>query len=175
MLRTLLGLGFFCAACVAEQPESAKMVAAYEIPLPTDPDKRRFLALLTQKAEAAGYHVDAVTQEELKILSKVSPQTFSASVWRGKDDEESIAVAMDFKDHLGRVWIIFSRGEDPIYSQKFRESLVPALIKAWPETASLPIMPGGSIPLSEDLVRTPQGYTVKPSAAAKYSVTDGGR
>ena len=151
-----------------EQPKSAKTVAAYEVPLPTPSDKRRFLALLTQKAEAAGFHVDAATDEELNATSEVAPQTFNATVWRGKDDEERIASAMDFPDGLGRVWISFSLGEDPVRSRQFRQALVPAIKGAWPDTASLPIMPNGAIPLHEDLVRTPQGYIVNPSAAAKY-------
>jgi hypothetical protein len=72
---------------------------------------------------------------------------------------------------LGRVWISFSLGEDPARSRQFREALLPAIMDAWPDTASLPIMPNGAIPLTEDLVRTPQGYIVKPSAAAKYQDT----
>jgi hypothetical protein len=172
MLRIILSLALVCAACgVVEQPKSAKTVAAYEVPLPTPSDKGRFIALLTQKAEAAGFHVDAATDEELKATSAVSPQTFNATVWRGKDDEEPIASAMDFQDRLGRVWISFSLGEDPARSRQFREALLPAIMGAWPDTASLPIMPNGAIPLTEDLVRTPQGYIVKPSAAAKYQDT----
>ena len=164
MLRVVLSLSLICAACGAvEQPKSAKTVAAYEVPLPTPSDKRRF-----QKAEAAGFHVDAATDEELKATSEASRQTFNATVWRGKDDEEPIASAMDFEDRLGRVWVSFSLGEDPARSRHFREGLVPAIKDGWPETASLPIMPNGGIPLTKDLVRTPQGYIVKPSAAAKY-------
>jgi hypothetical protein len=156
-------------ACGAvQQPHSAKTVAAYEVPLPTESDKRRFLTLLTNKAEAAGFHVDAATDQELKVTSEVSPQTFNATVWRGKDDDEPIASAMDFQDRIGRVWISFSLGEDPSRSRRFRESLVPAIEAGWPATASLPIMPNGAIPLTRDLIRTPQGYIVNPAAAAKY-------
>ena len=171
MLRLVLSLSLLCAACgAAEQPKSAKTVAAYEVPLPTDSDKRRFLALITQKAEAAGFHVDAASVEELKVTSEVSSQTFNATVWRGQDDEEPIVSAMDFEDRLGRVWISFSLGEDPVRSRQFREALVPAIKLAWPETAALPIMPSGAIPLARDLVRTRQGYIVNPNAAAKYNV-----
>ena len=92
----------------------------------------------------------------------------NATVWRGKDDEKPIASAMDFQDRLGRVWISFSLGEDPARSRRFREALLPAVRETWPDTASLPIMPSGAIPLTEDLVRTPQGYIVRPEAAAKY-------
>lgn len=170
MLRIVLSLSLLCAACgVVEQPKSAKTVAAYEVPLPSPSDRRRFLALLTQKAETAGFHVDAATDEQLKATSEVSPQTFNATVWRGKDDEEPTASAMDFEDSLGRVWISFSLGEDPVRSRQFREGLMPAIKDGWPGTASLPIMPNGAIPLTRDLLRTPQGYIVNPSAAAKYA------
>jgi hypothetical protein len=169
MFRMVLGLSILCSACGAvEQPEWAETVAAYEVPLPTDADKGRFLELLKREAEAQGYHVDASTPHELEVLSEVSPMTFSAAVWRGKDDAESIASAMDFKDHLGRVWIAFSRGQNVRRSAQFREALVPEIKSAWPETVSLPIMPSGAIPLTEDLIRTSSGYVVNPAAAAKY-------
>lgn len=102
------------------------------------------------------------------MQSEVSPMTFSAAVWRGKDDDESIASAMDFQDHLGRVWISFSLGQDADRSKRFREALVPAIEKTWPGTASLPIMPNGAIPLARDLVRTAAGYRVEPEAAVRY-------
>lgn len=169
MLRSVFALILLCISCgPAEQPKSLKTVAAYEVPLQTPADKQRFLKLLREQAEASGFHVDAATDEELKALSEVSPQTFSAAVWRGKNDDESIASAMDFEDRLGRVWLSFSLGEDPQRSARFREKLVPEIRRLWPETASLPIMPNGGIPLTEDLVRTPSGYAVKESAAAKY-------
>lgn len=169
MLRLIAALSLICAGCGAtEQPDWAKTVAAYEIPLPTAGDKALFLKLLQEKAEASGFHVDAATQSELKALSEVSPISFNAAVWRGKDDDEAIASAMDFKDHLGRIWLSFSLGQDPKRSARFRNALMAAIEKSWPDTAPLPIMPSGSIPLTEDLVRTPFGYVVKPSAAAKY-------
>ena len=169
MARFVLGLSLICAACGAvEQPKSAKSVAAYEVPLPTASDRQSFLTLLTSEAEEAGFHVDAATADELKATSEVSPQTFNATVWRGKDDDEPIASAKDFQDRLGRVWISFSFGQDPARSVRFRKSLMPAIMDRWPETVSLPIMPNGAIPLTQDLVRTPSGYIVSPSAAAKY-------
>ena len=119
------------------------------------------------EAKAHGYHVDAASEAELRNMSKVSPITFNASVWRG-NDEESMASAMDFADRIGRVWIAFPRGEDAERSTRFREALMPKIKQRWPDTASLPIMPTGAIPLTEDLLRTPSGYVVKPSAAAKY-------
>jgi hypothetical protein len=121
-----------------------------------------------QEAEAEGFHVDAASPQELETLSKVSRITFNASVWRGENDEESIASAMDSSVRIGRVWLAFSLGQDPERSKRFRERLIPKITAAWPDTAALPIMPSGAIPLTEDLVRTPSGYVVNPSAAAKY-------
>lgn len=169
MLRRTIWMFLLCAACGAvPQPESLETVAAYEVPLPTTSDKERFLDLLREVAEIEGYHVDAASPSELEVISKVTPITFNASVWRG-DDEESMASAMDFSDRIGRVWISFPKGEDPSRSTRFRERLVPQIKKAWPGTASLPIMPNGALPLTDDLVRTPEGYGVKPSAASKYN------
>jgi hypothetical protein len=152
---------------VAHQPESLRTVAAYEVPLPTPTDKANFLTLLKTEAQVQGFHVDAATPAELEAQSGVSPITFNAAVWRG-DDDEVIASAMDFQDHIGRVWITFSKGEDPSRSARFRSALVSKIKEGWPETASLPIMPNGAIPLTDDLVRKPSGYAVNPTAASKY-------
>ena len=125
------------------------------------------MTLLSEVSETERYHVDAATQSELETISQVSPITFNASVWRG-DDEEIIASAMDFEDRIGRVWISFYKGEDKGRSRRFREALVPKIEEVWPNTTSLPIMPNGAIPLTRDLVRTEDGYEVRPSEAAKY-------
>lgn len=50
---------------------------------------------------------------------------------------------------------------------------MPAIKDGWSETSSLPIMPNGAIPPTSDLVRTPQGYIVKPGSAAKYDAPAG--
>lgn len=169
MFRLTIGLFILCAACgPVEQPRWAETVAAYEVALPTDADKRRFLDLLRKEAKAYGYHVDVATPQDLKVRSEVSPMTFSAAVWRGNNDDESIASAMDFQDRIGRVWIQFSRGQNSRRSAEFRQSLLPKIKSGWPDTRSLPIMPNGAIPLTEDLIRTPSGYIVSPAAAAKY-------
>jgi len=144
-------------------------VAAFEVPLPTASDKSEFLALLRKVAEENGYHVDAASEAELSQMSEVSPISFNATVWRG-DDDEAIASAMDFSDHIGRVWLTFSLGENPENARRFRDSLIPQVKRRWPEMASLPIMPNGAIPLASDLVRTSSGYEVNPVAADKYQV-----
>lgn len=170
-MHRLIGLfALFCSACgVAPQPESAKTVAAFEIPLSSDADRGALLGLMQRTALANGYHVDATGPEDLKRLSEVSTMTFHAAVWRGDDDEEVIASAMDSQDRLGRVWIAFAKGENPVRLQIFRERLMRVVHQRWPETRSLPIMPTGAIPLSTDMVRTSEGYRVKPESAAKYA------
>ena len=168
MLNRTIGLFLVCAACtVAPQPKSLETVAAYEVPLPTALDKARFIDLLGKIARTQGYHVDTASPSELKAMSEVSPITLNVAVWRG-DDEESMASAMDFSDRIGRVWIAFPKGENPSRSKRFRELLVPKIQEIWPRTASLPIMPNGAIPLTDDLVRISSGYKVKASAALKY-------
>lgn len=173
MLRLIIGFSLACTGCgTAEQPKWGKTVAAYEVPLPTAQDKVRFIALLTKEAERAGFHVDAATPDDLAAQSQVSRITLNVTVWRGEDDEESIASAMDFEDRIGRVWLSFSLGQSPQRSARFRDALLPKIKRVWPETASLPIMPNGAIPLTDDLVRTRSGYVVKSSAAVKYQGED---
>src|SRR5579872_4444798 len=93
---------------VTTQPESTKTVAAFEVPLPSEADRNQFLSVLRIAAEAEGMHVDAASGEELKREPEVGPafrMTMNATVWRGINDVEAIASAMDQPDHLGQVWI----------------------------------------------------------------------
>ena len=157
------------------QPESMKTVAAYEIPLPSEADRDQFLSVLRASAEVEGMHVDATSKGDLELEAKASPNfqmTVNAAVWRGSNDDEAVASAMDQFDHLGQVWLIFSRGEDPAMAARFRERAMHEIMHHWPSTLSLPIMPTGAIPLHRDLIRTPTGYIVKPSEAHKYDLTD---
>ena len=131
---------------------------------------------LRQKTE--GMHVDAESKNELENLRKAIPlaeMTMNAAVWRGANDEESMASVMDAHDHLGQVWIMFSRGKDPTLSGRFRENAMREIKRRWPDTLSLPIMPTGAIPLRRDLIRTPNGYIVNPSEAYRYQLLTDGR
>jgi hypothetical protein len=96
--------------------------------------------------------------------------TMNATVWRGSNDDEAVASAMDQNDNLGQVWIAFFKGRDLTLASRFRESAMREIMVRWPGTLSLPIMPTGAIPLHTDLVRAPTGYIVKPSEAHKYDL-----
>jgi hypothetical protein len=86
------------AGCgAASQPESVRMVAAFEIPLASKAERTEFLSVLRTAADAQGRHVDAATDDELEREARVIPtarRTLSAAVWRGANDEESVASAM---------------------------------------------------------------------------------
>ena len=155
------------SGCVAEQPESAETIAAYEVPLQSEQDRVEFLAVVGEAARAEGLHLDAATRQELEFL--IAERTVHAAVWRGETDDEAEAVIMDQPDHLGQVWIMFLRGENPQLATRFRERTMAEIMARWPTTLSLPIMPNGAIPLHADLVRTPEGYIVDPAAASKYA------
>lgn len=160
------------SGCVVEQPESAETVAAYEIPIPSRRERAEFLSVIGEVASAEGLHVDSATRQELQRTAEIIPtaeMTIHAAIWRGEGHNESEAVIMDQHDHLGQVWIMFSRGEDPQLATDFRERAMREVMARWPETVSLPIMPNGAIPLHADLIRTPEGYIVDPTAASKYT------
>lgn len=164
------------AACgVTSQPASIETVAAYEIPLPTSEERLEFLAILRKAAAAEGAHVDAASDEQLQRTADVSPpakMTIHAAVWHGSGDNESWATILDQADHLGQVWIMFSRGEDHALASRFREQAMRGIRARWPDTLSLPIIDRSGIPLRSDLERTPAGYRLSPSAVLKYGRTD---
>jgi hypothetical protein len=162
---------FLCVACgVASQPESARTVAAFEVPLPTPQERTEFLALLSAAAQAEGLHVDASSAEDLERMSGDSPMTIHAGVWRGANDEEAVASVMDLPGNLGRAWLSFSQGEDPPLVDRFRTRAMQRIMERWPSTQSLPIMPTGAIPLPADLRQTRQGYRVRAEAASRYEL-----
>ncbi len=171
MWKAALALLLTCSACgVAPQLESARTVAAFEVPLPTASEREEFLALLRHEAEAEGFHVDASNAEELEFLSEITPMTIHAAVWRGENDEESVASIMDQQDHLGRAWIMFAQGEEPERVARFREKIMRRIRRRWPGTLSLPIIPTGAIPNPYQLRRTDEGYKLRPEAISNYQV-----
>ncbi|MBB3911602.1 hypothetical protein [Sphingomonas desiccabilis] len=172
-MLALLTMVLAAAACgVAPQPVSSETVAAFEVPLPQAKDRAAFLAILRDAARAEGAHVDAATDEDLRDTGAAMPQakmSIHAAVWRGSDDKEAWATIMDQADHLGQVWIMFSRGENEELAHRFQRRAMRAIQARWPATLSLPIIDYQTIPLRSDLVRTPHGYRVHPSAASRYS------
>lgn len=175
---TLILAFCFVVACTLKQPESAKTVAAFEVPLASENDRNEFLSVLRSAAKTEGMHVDTASKSELESLAKAIPlaeMTMNAAVWRGANDDESIASAMDSHDHLGQVWIMFSKGKDPVIATRFRERVMREIKLRWPDTLSLPIMPTGAIPLPRDLIRTPTGYVVNPTEAYRYQLLTEGR
>lgn len=172
MWRIALALLLACSACgVAPQSESARTVAAYEVPVSTASDRAELLALLIQEAKVAGFHVDADNAEELKQLSQVSPLTINAGVWRGKHDDELVASVLDGPDHVGLAWLVFSKSEEPERTAQFRENVMQRIALRWPnKVEALPIMPTGAIPLHDDLLLTKDGYRVRRQAASKYEL-----
>jgi hypothetical protein len=160
-----------CSACgVAPQPESERYVAAFEVPLPTESDRAEFLALLSQEAKPQGYYVVAANAEEVSQLTKVSPMTIDATVWRGKNDDEDVATVMDDVGHVGLAWLTFAQTREPGETSRFRVRVMRRIMLRWPKTLALPIMPTGSIPLHDDLVLTKDGYRVRAQAASQYEL-----
>ena len=172
MWKASLPLLLTCSACgVAHQPESARTVAAFEVPLPSAAEREEFLALLGQEAQAEGMHVDASTAEELQKLSGPFRMTIHAAVWRGDDDGEAVASVMDHPENLGRPWLMFSKGEQPERVARFRENVMRRVRQRWPGTLSLPVMPTGGIPSRYQLLQTEQGYRLLPKFASNYQIS----
>ena len=163
---------FACGGCsVAAQRASEQTVAAFEVPLLKVEDRVAFLAIVRDAAKAEGGHLDAASDEELQdtgVAIPLAKMSIRAAVWRGSDDNESWAVIMDQADHLGQVWIMFSRGEDEKMASRFRVRAMRNIRARWPDILSLPIIGRHTIPARSDLLKTPEGYSLNPIAASKY-------
>ena len=160
-----------CSACrVATQPPSTETVAAFEVPLPTAKDRAAFVAILRDAAKVEGGHVDVASEAELRTTGEMMPlakMSIHAGVWGDSDDKDSWAIIMDQHDHIGQVWIMFSKAEDEESASRFRKRAMQNIGARW-DVISLPIIVRRSIPLRRDLVRTPAGYRLNPSAALRY-------
>ena len=166
----------FASACHPVDQQNARTVAAIEIPLRTDADRHDFVEILRREASTVpDLHVDDVTPRWRQFEAQNGATlpggkgTIFVGVWRGRNDDESIAQADDM-GHPGRVWLTFSRGEDIARSAAFRSRVLADVQRRWPNAVSLPILPSGAIPLTEDLELTPSGYRVLPSAASRYGL-----
>ena len=171
----ILIIGIATAPDRARQSESMKTVAAFEVPLPSEADREEFLSVLRAAAELEHMQVYAESNANLASAAKAGQNfqmTMNAAVWRGTNDNELIATALDHFDHLGRIWLMFSRGEDSEINAKFQERAMHEIMLRWPNTLSLPVTPSGAIPGQSVLIRTPNGYVVKPSEIDKYGLTN---
>jgi hypothetical protein len=175
MLRivTLLLAITFSGCSPARQPEGP--AAAVEISLRTTADDADLVAMLRQQAPLQGFHVDDVSakwrdfEQHVKDFPPAIQKTIYVGVWRGKDDDDLI-VSVDDGGHPRKAWITFYRGPEPKFAEQFWDTLTGEIRRRWPDVHSIPILPSGGLPLSNDLILTPQGYKIVRSAAERYKL-----
>jgi hypothetical protein len=168
MWKAALALLLTCSACGAR---NVPTIAAVEVPLPTASERAEFLALLSEEAQAQGFHVDASSAEELQRRPRPFRHTIHAAVWRGDDDDEAIASIMDDSESLGRPWLIISESEQPERVARFSERVMRRVRQRWPGMLSVPVMPTGVIPSRYQLQVTEEGYKLRPEFASEYQIS----
>jgi len=170
LLAISLPAGFIRACQPVPQPVSARIVAAFEVPLTTAVDRADFLTILTAEAAAEGLDVKIETAQEMERWAEMSPEhrkSIDATVYRGGNLRQTEARVSD-QYHFGRVWISFTQGEDSALARRFRDHLMSLIIESWPETLRVPVAQTGSLPHKEDLVRGNHGYEIDPARLAGY-------
>ena len=170
LLSISLPVGCIRAFQPVPQPESAKIVAAFEVPLTTPVDRADFLTILTAEAATEGLDLKVETAEEMERWAEMSPElrrSIHAIVYRGGDFRQTEARVSD-QFHFSYVWMSFSQGEDPALARRFRERLMSRIAERWPETLSVPVTQTGELPLKNDLVRSDHGYEIGPAKMAGY-------
>jgi hypothetical protein len=156
--------------------EPARTVAAIEIPLKADTDRRDLVTILRRHAAADGtIHVDDVTSRWREFEAQNGPTlpggkgTIFVGVWRGANDDELIA-DVDDMGHPGRAWVTFVKGKDIARAARFRQAVLADIIRRWSDAKSIPVLPSGGVPLPQDLTLTPSGYKITPGASATYEL-----
>jgi hypothetical protein len=170
LLAISLPAGCIRACEPVPQPDSARTVAAFEVPLTTAADRAEIMTILTAEAAAEGLDVKVETAQEMKRWAEMSPElrkSIHAIAYRGGDFRQTEARVSD-QFHFGHVWISFSQGEDPALARRFRDRLMSRIIERWSETLSVPVAQTGSLPNRADLVRGDHGYELDPAKMAGY-------
>lgn len=163
------------AACSPVDQRDSRTVAAIEVPLDGEDDREALVTMLRRHAHAAGFHVDDGSDRWRRFeaeANQIAPDdrlTVNVGVWSNSDDAEAEALADD-RFHPGRAWVTFPRGSQPDRSRRFREPLLAEIGRRWPRARSIPILPGGTLPLADDMVMTRDGYRIAPAAAARYGL-----
>lgn len=176
MRRSFSFLLLALSACSAHAvSDDQPPIAAIEVLTPASDDRADLIALLRQAAPKQGFHVDDGS-EQWRDFAKVAKdlplparKKLYAGIWSGKDDDDFIAMADD-GGHNGRSWITVYSGKHGAAAKRFWVDLKAQLIRRWPAARTVPILPSGALPLSDDLQLTPRGYRIKRSAAAKYGL-----
>ncbi len=171
LLAISLPVGCIRALQPVPQPESARTVAAFEVPLTTSVDRADFLTILSAEAASEGLDVKVETEQEMERWAEMSPElrkSIHAIVYRGGDLRQTEARVSD-QFHFGHVWISFAQGEDPALARRFRNQLMSRTVERWPETLSVPVAETGSLPHKEDLVRRDHGYEIDPARLPEYT------
>ena len=161
------------------QPASAQQIAAIEVPLRTPADHADLLAILRHCAAEDGLHVDDGTEQWIQFRRTAPPdeppsarsvltKTIYASVYRGADDTD-LEIVVDDGGHQGRAWLSFLRGTHPELATRDRIQVLDEIMRRWPDARDVPVMPNGSLPLTDDLVWTGTSYAVKPARLAGYA------
>ena len=163
------------ACSVQAAPNNQLPIAAMEVLTPTNDDRADLIALLRQAAPKQGFHVDDGSAQwrdfatQARNLPSPARKTLYAGVWSGKDDDDFIAMADD-GGHNGRSWIMVYTGKHETAARRFWVDLKAQLIRRWPAARSIPVLPSGALPLSDDLQLTHGCYRISRSAAAKYGL-----
>jgi hypothetical protein len=164
-LIVLLAYLFLSACGVAEQPDWAKTVVAYGIEAPTEKDRSDLIEILRRVARAQGHHVDSATDQE---LAEVYHLTINACAWKGKEDHETLACAMDFEERPGLIYLTFDKGSAPGLNTRFRDAVVDELTERFGALPKIPQMPNGALPLARELVLDGKNYTVSQDNLRRY-------
>lgn len=164
------------AGCGRSANDSYKSVAVIEVPIRTVADHNDLIAIMRRMAAANGMHVDDDSQKWVEFQRSVPPKqpvdlraTIYVGVWRGSNDDDFEASVSDMT-HLGRAWVSFLQGGRANLSRKNREQVLTEILHRWPQARSVPVLPSGGEPLTNDLRVTRQGYKIVASAGPSYGL-----
>jgi hypothetical protein len=139
-------------------------------------DRADLLTMLRRDAFDGELHVDDDSRgwiefrrhapdNEPPFVKSVLTKTIYVGLWRGANDDDP-EVIVDDGGHQGHPWLTFYMGKHPELASMFRARLLADVKRRWPDARTVPIMPDGALPLSNDLTWTGKSYVVRASGLA---------
>lgn len=115
-------------------------------------DRTDLLLIIRQQAATdLAMHVDDFSDrwDASKARSRDYPSVAEgahyAGVWRGLNDDEQEAGAIDL-GHKGGVWLTFPKGRTPDRSLKLRQRFIAATRDSFSYSRAIPILPSSALP-----------------------------
>ena len=163
LFRSLIFLAPFVLVLITgcsrtKSEPKANLRSAFELHLPTAGDRRDLLTILDRVALVHGMHVDVgrLGRHMDAVPANSIISTTEAEIWLGGDETDrsiqkdphlgNSPTGLVIDLHDGRSWLVFLKGSDDQRASIYRDEVTRQILKRWPSTRPVALLPDGSLP-----------------------------